>query len=203
MVICGGSTDPSIGTSGFGASVPGHPRISAPVGAWQQGEAPDNMDEHARQALAESTQRVELIVPPSSEYLRTVRLVAADAAVRAGLDCDEIPVVRGSALKALQAPSKFDDPIGAGAIVKLLEAVDKYIPMPTRDVDKPFLMPVEDVFSIKGRGTVGTGRIERGIVRVGDAVEIVGMRAESMKSTCTGAMSGPPGLIVTSSPSSS
>ena len=73
-----------------------------------------------------------------------------------------------------------------GAILKLLEAVDSYIPEPERDIDKPFLMPVEDVFSIKGRGTVGTGRIERGIVKVGDTIEIVGLQEAPMKTTCTG-----------------
>jgi elongation factor Tu len=101
---------------------------------------------------------------------------------------DDVPVVRGAALKALQNPTGFDDPQGAGSIVKLLEAVDSYIPIPQREVDKPFLMPVEDVFSIKGRGTVGTGRIERGVVKVGEPLEIVGLQPENqtMKTVCTG-----------------
>jgi len=101
---------------------------------------------------------------------------------------DDIPVVRGSALKAMNHPGDFDDVEGAGSILKLLEEVDRYIPLPERDTDKPFLMPVEDVFSIKGRGTVGTGRIERGTVNIGDALEIVGLQKEDqkMKTTCTG-----------------
>jgi elongation factor Tu len=135
-------------------------------------------------ALVVFMNKVDLVDDP--ELLDLVEIEVRELLKEYQFPGDEIPVVRGSALKALQNPGKFDDPIGAGAIVKLLEAVDKHIPMPTRDVDKPFLMPVEDVFSIKGRGTVGTGRIERGIVKVGDSVEIVGMRAESMKSTCTG-----------------
>ncbi|MDJ0520873.1 MAG: elongation factor Tu [Planctomycetota bacterium] len=102
---------------------------------------------------------------------------------------DDIPVVRGAALKAMNNPGEFDDEQGAGSIIKLLEEVDNYIPLPERDKDKPFLMPVEDVFSIKGRGTVGTGRIERGVVNVGDALEIVGLQPieeKNMTTTCTG-----------------
>ncbi len=102
---------------------------------------------------------------------------------------DDIPVVLGAALKAMNNPSDFDDAQGAGSIIKLLDEVDRYIPLPERDKDKPFLMPVEDVFSIKGRGTVGTGRIERGVVNVGDALEIVGLQPidqKPMTTTCTG-----------------
>lgn len=95
---------------------------------------------------------------------------------------DEVPVIRGSALKALQNP---DDPEATKCIQELVDALDEYIPIPQRDVDKPFLMPVEDVFSITGRGTVGTGRIERGRVRVGDEVEIVGLGAHR-KTVVTG-----------------
>jgi elongation factor Tu len=97
---------------------------------------------------------------------------------------DEIPIIRGSALKAMEAECKDD--AAAKCIDELIEAVDAYIPVPERAVDLPFLMPVEDVFSIKGRGTVGTGRIERGIVKVGDEVEIVGISKEVRKTTCTG-----------------
>jgi elongation factor Tu len=93
---------------------------------------------------------------------------------------DETPVVRVSALKALEG-----DPEWSQKILELMEAVDSYIPEPVRDIDKPFLMPIEDVFSITGRGTVVTGRVERGIVRVGDEVEIVGLRP-TQKTTCTG-----------------
>ena len=96
---------------------------------------------------------------------------------------DEIPVIRGSALEALQHP---DDEEKTKSIQELLDAIDNYIPEPVRDIDKPFLMPVEDVFSITGRGTVGTGRIERGIVKVGDEVEIVGLVPEPKKTVVTG-----------------
>ncbi len=95
---------------------------------------------------------------------------------------DDLPVIRGSALEALSAPTDAEK---TKSIVELMDAVDNYIPNPKRDVDKPFLMPVEDVFSITGRGTVGTGRIERGKIKVGDEVEIVGFGAKR-KTVCTG-----------------
>ncbi|MEZ4210238.1 MAG: elongation factor Tu [Patescibacteria group bacterium] len=95
---------------------------------------------------------------------------------------DEVPVIRGSALKALENPN---DEAAAKPILDLIEALDTYIPDPVRDLDKPFLMPVEDVFSIKGRGTVATGRIEQGMVKVNEEIEIVGMKA-SQKSVVTG-----------------
>jgi len=93
---------------------------------------------------------------------------------------DEIPIVTGSALKALNG-----EPEGEATIQELMDAIDSYIPLPERDTDKPFLLPVEDVFSISGRGTVATGRIERGIVKVGDKIERVGIR-ETVTTTCTG-----------------
>ena len=95
---------------------------------------------------------------------------------------DDIPIIRGSALKAMEGD---DSELGKGSITNLLAAMDEYFEIPKRETDKPFLMPVEDVFSISGRGTVATGRIETGIVNVGDEVEIVGIR-ESQKTTCTG-----------------
>jgi elongation factor Tu len=95
---------------------------------------------------------------------------------------DDIPIIRGSALQALENP---EDPEKAKCIWDLMAAVDSYVPQPKRDIDKPFLMPVEDVFSISGRGTVATGRIERGVVHVGDEIEIVGIR-DTQKTTCTG-----------------
>src|SRR5258706_6619033 len=95
---------------------------------------------------------------------------------------DKIPVIPGSALKALEGDTSE---IGEGAILKLMEAVDTYIPTPTRAIDKPFLMPVEDVFSIEGRGTVATRRVERGVVKVGEEVEIIGLRATT-KTVVTG-----------------
>ena len=128
--------------------------------------------------------KVDLVDDP--ELLELVELEVRELLNEYNFPGDDIPVISGSALKAMENPSAFDDEIGAGSILKLLEAVDTYIPMPEREVDKPFLMPVEDVFSIKGRGTVGTGRIERGIVNVGDSLEVVGIREEGMKTTCTG-----------------
>ncbi|OEU56743.1 MAG: translation elongation factor Tu [Desulfobulbaceae bacterium S3730MH12] len=95
---------------------------------------------------------------------------------------DDIPFVQGSALQALENP---DDEEATKCIWELMDAIDTYIPEPERDVDQPFLMPVEDVFSISGRGTVATGRVERGVVHVGDEVEIVGIK-ETQKTTCTG-----------------
>jgi elongation factor Tu len=96
---------------------------------------------------------------------------------------DDVPVIRGSALKALESDSA--DAEDAKCILELLDACDSYIPEPVRETDKPFLMPIEDVFSISGRGTVVTGRVERGIVRVGEEVEIVGIN-DTRKTTCTG-----------------
>ncbi len=98
-----------------------------------------------------------------------------------GFDGANTPVIRGSALGALNGDAKWEE-----SVLKLMEAVDTYIPVPVREVDKPFLMSVEDVFTITGRGTVATGRIERGVVNSGEEVEIVGMRPESKKSVVTG-----------------
>jgi len=95
---------------------------------------------------------------------------------------DDIPIVKGSALAALEGR---DDEIGKNSIMELMQAVDDYIPQPARAVDEPFLMPIEDVFSISGRGTVVTGRVERGIVNVGDEIEIIGIR-DTQKTVCTG-----------------
>jgi elongation factor Tu len=95
---------------------------------------------------------------------------------------DEIPIIKGSALKALNGDK---DELGEDSINKLMDAVDSYIPDPERAIDRPFLMPVEDVFSISGRGTVATGRVERGVVKVGEEVEIVGIKATA-KTTVTG-----------------
>jgi elongation factor Tu len=95
---------------------------------------------------------------------------------------DDIPIIKGSALAAMNAPN---DEAATQCVVELMEACDSFIPEPKRDVDKPFLMPVEDVFSITGRGTVGTGRIERGVVKVNDEVEMIGM-GEQRKTIVTG-----------------
>jgi len=100
-------------------------------------------------------------------------------------DGDNTPIIRGSALKALQSSGKKGD-ADADPIFKLMETVDEFIPEPVRQVDKPFLMPVEDVFTITGRGTVGTGRVERGQVKVGEEIEIVGLKEETKKTVVTG-----------------
>ncbi|MFO8007501.1 MAG: elongation factor Tu [Candidatus Brocadiia bacterium] len=117
------------------------------------------------------------------ELLELVELEVRDILNEYNFPGDEIPVISGSALNALENP---DDEEAMQPVVEVLEALDSYIPEPTRAVDQPFLMPVEDVFSIKGRGTVGTGRVERGAVRVGDEVEIVGLRPEIHKTVVTG-----------------
>jgi elongation factor Tu len=109
------------------------------------------------------------------ELLDLVELEVRELLTKNKFPGDEIPIIRGSALKALETTGGVDDP-AYGCIKELLDAVDSYIPTPERPIDKPFIMPIEDVFGIKGRGTVATGRIERGIVKVGDEVEIVGIR---------------------------
>jgi elongation factor Tu len=118
-----------------------------------------------------------------AELIELVELELRELLSKYGFPGDETPIIRGSALKALES----DDP-GSGearCIFELMDAVDQYVPEPVREVDKPFLLPVEDVFSISGRGTVVTGRVERGIVRVSDEVEIVGIRP-TVKTVCTG-----------------
>ena len=116
------------------------------------------------------------------ELLDLVELEVRELLSKYEFPGDQIPIIRGSALKALEGEASE---IGEGSITKLLEALDSYIPQPQRDVDKPFLMPVEDVFSISGRGTVATGRIERGKIKVGEEVEVVGIKATS-KTVVTG-----------------
>jgi len=117
------------------------------------------------------------------ELLDLVELEVRDLLKKYEFPGDEIPMVRGSALRAMEHP---EDPKAQEPILKLMEAVDTYIPTPKRDIEKPFLMPVEDVFSISGRGTVGTGRVERGQVKVNDEVEVVGLRPKVTKTTITG-----------------
>jgi elongation factor Tu len=116
------------------------------------------------------------------ELLELVEMEVRDLLNQYEFPGDAVPVVRGSALKALEG-DRGD--IGAQAILRLMAAVDEYIPNPVRDIEKPFLMPVEDVFTITGRGTVATGRVERGIVRVGDSIEIVGFK-DTVTTTVTG-----------------
>jgi len=116
------------------------------------------------------------------ELLDLVELEVRELLSKYEFPGDEIPIIRGSALKALEGDA---GELGAGSVQKLMDAVDNYIPEPKREVDRPFLMPVEDVFSISGRGTVATGRIERGKIKVGEEVEIVGIRA-TQKTVVTG-----------------
>ena len=127
--------------------------------------------------------KVDLVDDP--ELVDLVELEVRELLSKYGYDGDNAPVIRGSALKSYQNPSNYDDPIGAGSILKLVEALDNYVPEPVREVDKPFLMAIEDVFSITGRGTVVTGRVERGILKPGDEVEIVGFRKEPLKTVAT------------------
>jgi len=124
--------------------------------------------------------KVDLV--DDEELLDLVELEMRDLLNEYKFPGDDIPIVRGSALDAMSFP---DDSEKTKCVQELMDAVDSYIPTPVRDVDKPFLMPVEDVFSITGRGTVATGRIERGIVKVGEEVELLGIR-KSRKSVCTG-----------------
>jgi elongation factor Tu len=131
-------------------------------------------------ALVVFLNKVDMVDDP--ELLELVEMEVRELLSSYDFPGDTIPIVTGSALAAVEGR---DDAIGKDAILKLMKAVDDNIPTPERPIDKPFLMPIEDVFSISGRGTVVTGRVERGIVRVGDELEIVGIRPTS-KTTCTG-----------------
>ena len=115
------------------------------------------------------------------ELLELVEMEVRDLLSEYDFPGDDIPVVKGSALKALEGEAQWEE-----RILELMAAVDEYIPNPTRDTDKPFMLPVEDVFSITGRGTVATGRVERGQVKVGDVVEIIGLSEEPKSTTVTG-----------------
>ena len=123
--------------------------------------------------------KVDMVTDP--ELIELVEVEVRELLSKYGFDGDNAPIVKGSALKALNG-----DPDGEKAILELMKVVDEYIPTPVRDVEKPFLMAVEDVFTISGRGTVATGRIERGVVNLNDEVEIVGLNEESKKTVVTG-----------------
>jgi len=120
------------------------------------------------------------------ELLELVELELRELLVDQGFPGDETPIVHGSALEALESTSTDPDAPEYESIKELLRVMDEYIPQPEREVDKPFMMPVEDVFSIKGRGTVVTGRVERGKIKVGEPAEIVGLRDKSMDTVVTG-----------------
>lgn len=115
------------------------------------------------------------------ELLELVEMEVRDLLSEYEFPGDDVPVIKGSALKALEGDAEYE-----AKIFELMDAVDEYIPTPERDTEKPFMMPVEDVFSITGRGTVATGRVERGQVKVGDEVEIIGLQEENSKTTVTG-----------------
>jgi elongation factor Tu len=123
--------------------------------------------------------KVDLVDDP--EMLELVEMEVRELLSTYGFDGDNASIIKGSALKALNG-----DPEGVDQIMELMAAVDSEIPAPVREVDKPFLMPIEDVFTITGRGTVATGRIERGVINVGEQVDIVGLAEEKITSTCTG-----------------
>ncbi|EMF0400168.1 elongation factor Tu [Enterococcus faecium] len=123
--------------------------------------------------------KVDLV--DDEELIDLVEMEVRELLSEYGFPGDDTPVIKGSALKALQG-----DPDAEAAIMELMDTVDEYIPTPERDTDKPLLLPVEDVFSITGRGTVASGRIDRGVVRVGDEVEIVGIKPETQKAVVTG-----------------
>lgn len=123
--------------------------------------------------------KVDLVDDP--ELLELVEIEIRDLLSKYDFPGDDIPIIQGSALGGLTGDAQWEP-----KIIELMEAVDNYVPLPTRDVDKPFLMPVEDVMTITGRGTVATGRIERGVINIGDPVEIIGLGEETLKSTCTG-----------------
>jgi len=157
--------------------------VSAPDGAMPQTR------EHvllARQvnvpAIVVYMNKCDQIESGDEELLELVDMELRELLDKYEFPGDDTPIIKGSALKALEGE---DSEYGVQSIAKLLEACDTFIPEPKRDTDKPFLMPVEDVFTITGRGTVVTGRIERGIVKIGDEIEIVGL-GETRKSTCTG-----------------
>jgi elongation factor Tu len=128
--------------------------------------------------------KVDMMDDP--ELLELVELELRELLTGYKFPGDEIPIVRGSALKALESESEDEGAEEYKCIWELLDAVDSYIPTPEREVDKPFLMPIEDVFGIKGRGTVVTGRVDRGTVKVGEEVEIVGLGQDVRKTVCTG-----------------
>jgi elongation factor Tu len=159
--------------------------VAAPDGAMPQTR------EHillARQvevpAMVVYLNKIDMMDDP--ELLELVELELRELLTEYGFPGDEIPIVQGSALEALQSESEDPDAAEYESIKEILRVVDEYIPEPSREVEKPFMMPVEDVFSIKGRGTVVTGRVERGQVEVGEEVEIVGLRERSTGTVVTG-----------------
>jgi elongation factor Tu len=132
-------------------------------------------------ALVVFLNKIDLVDDP--ELLELVELELRELLTNNGFPGDDIPIIRGSSLPAYNNPS---DPVATKCIGDLMDAIDSYIPEPAREKDKPFMMAVEDVFSIEGRGTVATGRIERGVIKIQEEVEIIGFSTESRKTVCTG-----------------
>ncbi|MEE5756384.1 GTP-binding protein, partial [Streptococcus pneumoniae] len=130
-------------------------------------------------ALVVFLNKVDMV--DDEELLELVEMEVRDLLSEYDFPGDDVPVISGSALKALEGDADYEQ-----KILDLMQAVDDFIPTPERDSDKPFMMPVEDVFSITGRGTVATGRVERGQIKVGEEIEIIGMQEESSKTTVTG-----------------
>ncbi|MBK5225203.1 MAG: elongation factor Tu [Thermoleophilia bacterium] len=128
--------------------------------------------------------KVDMVDDP--ELLELVEMEVRELLSEYEFPGDDIPIVAGSALKALECGCGTAECAACNPILQLMDAVDTYLPEPERDIDKPFLMPIEDVFTITGRGTVATGRVERGIIKVGEEVEIVGMHEKTVKTVCTG-----------------
>ncbi|MCC6741719.1 MAG: GTP-binding protein, partial [Planctomycetia bacterium] len=132
-------------------------------------------------ALVVFLNKIDLV--EDAELLDLVEMEIRDLLKKYDFPGDKVPVIRGCSKPALENPN---DEKAAKPILDLVQALDDFIPEPKRAKDAPFLMPIEDVFSIEGRGTVGTGRIEQGVIKVGDAIEVVGMQKECLKTTCTG-----------------
>ncbi len=151
------------------------------VVAATDGPMPQTREHILLPSLVVFLNKVDLVDDP--ELLELVELEVRELLTKYGFPGDDTPVIHGSALKALESDNP--DSEDAKGIWELMEACDTFIPEPERDVDKPFLMPIEDVFSISGRGTVVTGRVDRGVIKVGDEVEIVGMK-DTTKTVCTG-----------------
>src|SRR3990167_5639420 len=129
--------------------------------------------------------KADMVPEDDKELLDLVELEVRELLIKYNFPGDEIPVVVGSALQAVECGCGKDECAKCGPVLKLMKSVDEYVPTPKRDIDKPFMMAIEDVFSISGRGTVVTGRVERGVVRVGEEIEIVGIKA-TQKTVVTG-----------------
>src|SRR5262245_61883758 len=158
--------------------------VSAPDGAMPQTREHVLLGRQVNvPAIVVYLNKCDLIGKGDEELLDLVELELRELLSKYSFPGDDTPIIRGSALKALEGE---DSEYGIKSIQKLLEACDSFIPEPVRELDKPFLMPVEDVFTITGRGTVVTGRVERGKVKVGEEIEIVGLQTETKKSVCTG-----------------